>query len=152
MRKKAERSDFKNLINIPKCVGRLYENEHLKGWKDTGEGGIDVYAIILEPDVGEKPFSKCCAGSPIWGVQDVVLSPSKFVILNNELCDKNSDYVATANVNLAILIGTSSEAPNNGNVYYTGKTEDLTDVGKALFEIIKSSSGVYPDIVTLLDT
>jgi hypothetical protein len=137
-------SNFKNLIKFPELGGR---------WTNLREGGLDVYAVILEPEKQENQYSKCLAGSPSWGVMDVVISPPSFQKINEEMCENSDDeYTPSKNCNVAILIGTTRISFWDGNFYFTAKMSDLTDYGKDLFEIIKWTYGRYPDIVTLLDT
>jgi hypothetical protein len=138
-------SNFKNLIKFPKLGGR---------WTNTREGGLDVYAVILQPEKIEDNYSKCLTGTPNWGVIDVVLSPDKYKILNKKLFDEETINYSPSSVpvNLAMLIGTTKITFWDGNFYFTAKMNDLTDYGKDLFDIIKWSYGRYPDIVTLLDT
>jgi len=138
-------TNFKNLIKFPELGGR---------WTNTGEGGLDVYAVILQPEKLEDHYSKCLTGTPNWGVMDVVISPEKYKKLNKVLFDEETINYSPSSVpvNLAILIGTTKTTFWDGNFYFTAKMSDLTDYGKDLFDIIKRTYGVYPDIVTLLDT
>lgn len=144
-------TNFKNLIKFPELGGK---------WTNTGEGGLDVYAVILQPKKMEDYYSKCLAGSPQWGIM-CTLSPEKFKNLDDVLQENEKKLakeldmpyiISQAPINLAMLIGTTKTTFWDGNFYFTAKMSDLTDYGKDLFEIIKWTYGVYPDIVTLLDT
>src|SRR5271157_2051157 len=120
-------TNFKNLIKFPELGGR---------WTNTGEGGLDVYAVILQPEKLEDYYSKCLAGSPTWGIL-CVLAPEKFKKLDDTLQEaerKLPEYTAHTAINLAILIGTTKITFWDGNFYFCAKMSDLTDYGKDLFE------------------
>jgi hypothetical protein len=137
--------DFKNLIKFPELGGR---------WTNTHEGGLNVYAVILQPEGLENYYAKCLTGTPGWTDMDGVISPEKYKDINHAMFEQELDKQLPPfePANLVMLIGTTKTCFWDGDFYFCAKMEDLTEDGKTLFEIIKKTYGVYPDIVTLLDT
>jgi hypothetical protein len=136
---------FENLIKFPELGGR---------WTNTREGGLNVYAVILQPERLENYYAKCLTGTPGWTDFEGVISPKKYKEISDCMfSEEQLNYSPSFEpANLVMLIGTTKIAFWDGNFYFCAKMEDLTEDGKALFEIIKKTYGVYPDIVTLLDT
>jgi len=133
------------LIKFPELGGK---------WTNTGEGGLNVYAVILQPEKLENYYAKCLTGTPGWEDMEGVLFPEKYIEISDAMHEQEQiNYSPSFEpANLVMLIGTTKIAFWDGNFYFTAKMNDLTDHGKDLFDIIKFAYGVYPDIVTLLDT
>ena len=139
-------TDFKNLINFPDLLGGR--------WTNTHEGGLNVYAVILQPERLENYYVKCLTGTPGWTDMEGVIFPEKYKDISDAMYkEEQINYSQSFEpANLVMLIGTTKTCFWDGNFYFTPTMKDLTDYGKILFEIIKHTYGVYPDIVTLLDT
>jgi len=123
-----------------------------EGYYDTGEGGLEVYLVILK----DEKRHKCINSGAGWFVQDVCLSPIKMRHLNDKLfeIEKKSDfkYNATEGVDLVVLLGSTDKSLSTDQGYFLAKFKDLTDIGKTIFKQFSEIYGEDPMIVTLLDT
>jgi len=141
------RIDMEDLVIFP---------EENKKWKDSGEGGLAVFFVLLNREDNVKR-QKCCAGDIYWTEHNVVAGPKKYRKLNNELSTAGKGHrlhTGMTPVDLAMLIASTNKSlyDVDEGYYFVTEKKDLTPRGLQLFHLITTIYKHPPDIVTLLDT
>lgn len=124
-----------NMVNWPAAVFP---------WKDSGEGGLYTYLIVVAPEDYETACIIDC--NPWMNVPDVCLNPPKGWW-------PSGDYERQEYPIAVLFIGSTSCSLCGDGEYFMAHYNDLTSEGKALYSVITNA---YEDctirIVTFLDT
>lgn len=146
-------------------------------WRDTGEGGMWVYAhwpveaAAVEPraidevptDITVDPFIRCHGPEATIALPlpDAVASPNGAEIYDSSWFDARPTepadmlraiYGASTPVLASVCLGTSGTAYADDNGYFHAGMDDITDRGWVAIIALNRLYGRQPVIITYLDT
>lgn len=149
---------LKDMVNYP-SLEEKYQNGTNK-WYDSGEGGLNIFLVVLHKRFGDKDIYRNLAGLPWWIPNNVCMNPQIVAEIESNLhvLMEEDDYKMHGHPLIAsVLIGSTPTTycrNTNGGTFdrvFQPTYEDLTEKGKALFNCLTSLYGRKPFIVTLLD-
>lgn len=123
-------------------------------WKNTGEGGLFVYAVVRDTREASKKDESYVDTFCVLKNPDVCVSHSSYTRHNEDSLwfpvDGSSWEVESSNLRACVLLDTHWASLHNGIEYFSSTMDDLTDSGYSLVQALSYLGEV--ELVTFLDT